>query len=112
MKRLLQKHARPATESLASDAADPRISGPFQASVRGTDQSGNDFQIEAVLDDLSARDFSLRLPQRLSVGDKLFVMAQIHEARVALRGSVSRNQPGDGCSRLVVHIEGYRFVSA
>ena len=112
MKRLLQRYARPSTDPLRDKPDDPRIAGPFPASVRGKDQNGTAFQIETVLDDLSARDFSLRLPQRVSVGDKLFVTAQIHEARVALRGRISRNQSDDESYRLIVNIDGYRFVSA
>ena len=116
MKRLIESHSAPASgESLTSvieREVDPRIAGPFSAKVRGVDTRGEDFEIEVVLDDLSATDFNFRLPRHVDTGSKLFVVARVHEATLALRGLVQRSEPQtDGISGLTVAINGYRFVS-
>jgi hypothetical protein len=78
------------------------------------DASGEGFEIETVLDDLSANDFNLRLSRHVDPGSKLFVVARVHEATLALRGMVQRIEPRtDGISDdLTVAINGYRFVSS
>src|SRR5437763_528209 len=67
----------------------PRIAGPFPASVSGIDAGGERFETEAAIDDLSASDFNLRLGRLVDLGDKLFVVAQVYEATVAMRGIVA-----------------------
>ena len=97
MKRLIRKHTGPVSGDPLTTAtkreADLRIFGPFPAKVRGVDACGEAFEIPTVLDDLSAGDFNLQLAQAVDLGDKLSVMAQIHDATVALRGIVSRSEP-------------------
>jgi hypothetical protein len=115
MKQLLKSHSVPVSgDSLTSAAerdADPRIAGPFPARVKGVDACGEGFEIETVLDDLSADDFNLRLSRRVDPGSKLFVVAHVHEATVELRGLVQHIEPQtDGISDLTVAINGYRFV--
>jgi hypothetical protein len=117
MKRLLKRHAGPvagdSSTSAAAREADPRIFGPFPANVRGADGRGKDFEIRTVLDDLSASDFNVRLSRRVELGDKLFVVAQVYEATVALSGMVLRVEPPTeaGCG-VTVAINRYRFVSS
>lgn len=107
MKRLVRKHVRSASGARASD---PRIAGPFPASVSGIDADGEKFETEAAIDDLSATDFNLRLGRLVNLGDKLFVVAQVYEASVAMRGIVARCEQQDGDSQLTVAINRYRFV--
>src|SRR4051812_37223051 len=66
----------------------PRIYGPFAALVRGADASGEQFVIKAELDDLSGQDFNLRLRQPIKEGAKLYVVAHVHRALVAIHGIV------------------------
>ena len=69
---------RPNPESTLSSAAErraePRIYGPFPVRVRGVDAEGARFSGEAALDDMSAADFNLCLPQRADVGRRLLAV--------------------------------------
>ena len=115
MKRLLKSYGEPVSGNSLISAArrevNQRITGPFPARVRGVDAGGEGFEVEVVLDDLSANDFNLRLPRHIAPGSRLFVLARIHEATLALRGMVRRSEPQtNGISDLSVAINGYRFV--
>src|ERR1043166_5123544 len=116
MKRLIKKHVRPsdslATNSLIGSARelDPRIVGPFPANVSGIDAGGERFETEAALDDLSASDFNLRLGRLVKPGDKLFVVVQGYEAKVAMRGIIARCEREDGDCQVTVAINRYRFL--
>jgi hypothetical protein len=117
MKRLLKRHAGPGSDEALTSAkereANPRIFGPFPARVRRADARGKDSEIRTVLDDLSASDFNLRLSQRVELRDKLFVVAQVHEATVALSGMVLRVEPQtEELCGVTVAINRYRFVSS
>jgi hypothetical protein len=116
MKRLIKKHTVPASGDPLTAAAerhlDSRIAGPFQARVRGADARGQGFEIRTVLDDLSARDFNLRLTRHVDPGSRLFVLARVHEATLALRGMVQRIEPDNGFCVVTVVIDRYRFVSS
>lgn len=92
--------------------AEPRIYGPFPARVRGGDAGGARFEGEAALDEMSARDFILRLPHTPAVGRRLLVVFRLSRALVALRGVVlsAEPEPGGGC-RLNVSVTRYRFLS-
>ena len=91
--------------------AAPRIYGLFPAQVRGADASGESFRAETLLDNFSATEFDLRLTRRVAAGAQLFIVADIHEATVALHGSVLRAeaQP-DGAHRLTFSVTHYRFL--
>jgi hypothetical protein len=95
----------------AERAAEPRIYGLFPAQVRGSDDSGEPFRAETLLDNFSATEFDLRLTRRVAAGKQLFIVADIHEATIALHGSVLRaeTQP-DGAHRLTVSVTHYRFL--
>lgn len=107
VKRLIRKHSRP---KLGERRSDPRIAGPFRASVSGIDAAGETFETEAAIDDLSANDFNLRLRRLVSPGDKLFVVAQVFEATIAMRGIVARCERENGDCQLTVAINRYRFL--
>ena len=96
----------------AAAPAGPRIYGPFPARVRGVDARGARFRGEAALDDMSAGDFNLHLPQPTAVGRRLLVVIRLSRALVALRGVVlhAEPQPDGGC-RLNVSVTRYRFLS-
>ena len=107
---------RPNTERTLSAAAErraePRIYGPFPVRVRGVDAEGARFSGEAALDDMSAADFNLCLPQRADVGRRLLAVIRLCGAVVALSGVVRRAEPqGDGGCRLNVLVMRYRFLS-
>ena len=95
----------------AAEHAEPRIYGPFPARVRGVDAGGARFEGEAALDEMSAGDFSLRLPQTSAVGRRLLVVIRLCRALVALRGVVlsAEPEPEGGC-RLNVSVTRYRFL--
>lgn len=89
----------------------PRIYGLFPATVRGVDARGAAFETTTVLDNLSASVFCLRLRERVEVGVKLHVVAQINKAVIELHGTVSRagSQPDQVCG-IAVTITSFRFI--
>lgn len=90
---------------------EPRIYGLFPALVRGTDAAGKPFRVRTVLDNFSAGEFSLLFTKCVEVGAQLFVVAEIHDATVALHGTVARLEPqAEGDRRLFVSITHHRFV--
>jgi len=94
------------------DDGAPRIYGPFPALLRGMNTRGEQFVSETELEDLSAADFHLSFCEPLAKGTKLFAVAQLHKALVALHGVVlSREPQEDGRCRLHVSIVQSRFLS-
>lgn len=88
-----------------------RIYGLFPAQVRGVDETAEPFHVRTVLDNFGAGEFSISLPKRVLVGGRLFVITEIHDATVALHGTVSRLEPqADGGDRVVVSVKHHRFV--
>ena len=90
---------------------EPCIYGLFPALVRGLNAAGEPFHVRTVLDNFSAGEFSLALAQCVEIGGELFVVTEIHDATVALHGTVVRLEPqADGSCRLIVSITHHRFV--
>jgi hypothetical protein len=98
-----------------------RIAMPFPAIVRGIDQTGDRFTLDAVLDNLSSTGLYLRLAQPVERGATLFVLVrlaiapahQVRAACVAVQGVVLRAepQPDDTCGIAVVFTR-HRFLYA
>lgn len=91
----------------------PRIYGPFDVIVRGTSTGGERFEVETALDDLSAEDCNLRLEQEVETGARLFLVARLHKALVAMHVVVLRaeRQSADGLYCLSLGIIHNRFLS-
>ncbi len=85
----------------------PRIEEPFPAKVRGIDCMGDPFEVEAVLDNVSAGGLYMRMKPCMEAGVELFIFFRLAtrltpEAkglRVAARSRVLRSelQPDGGC---------------
>ncbi|HEX8294409.1 MAG TPA: hypothetical protein VF570_21820 [Pyrinomonadaceae bacterium] len=91
--------------------AEPRIHGLFPAQVRGVDSSGVAFHAQTLLDNFCATEFNLRLARRVDAGCRLLVVADIHEATVALHGNVTRTETqSDGSHRTTVAVTHHRFL--
>lgn len=91
----------------------PRISGHFSAKIKGVDASGEKFETDAVVDNLSARGFYLRLDREVEIGNKLCVIVQVFKAKLDLRGAVLRVEPqADGRFGLAVAITYHRFLGS
>ena len=104
--------AQVSTGREAERQINPQIVGPFPAKVEGIDAAGVAFEYETVLDKLSARDFCLRLRGCIAPGAKLSALARVHQATIALRGTVLRAVPlTDGVCDLAVSIEHYKISS-
>ena len=103
----------PATSGrLIVERAAPRIHGPFPARVRGVDARGARFRGETALDELSAGDFTMRLPHATAAGRRLLVVIRLCRALVALRGVVTSSEPEPrGGFSLNVSVTRYRFLS-
>ncbi len=91
--------------------AELRIYGFFPALVRGVDASGERFQVHTLLDSFGASQLYLRLTRHVRVGERLFVLADIHEASIAVHGRVLRLEPqSDGTCDITVAIQHHRFI--
>jgi hypothetical protein len=98
-------------EPRAEHDAEPRIYGLFPAQVRGVDASGAQFHTQTLLDNFSAGEFDLRLSHQVEAGEQLLVVADIHEATVALHGKVLRAEPlADAAYRITVAVTHHRFL--
>jgi hypothetical protein len=98
-------------EPQARRDAEPRIYGLFPAQVRGVDSSGAQFHTQTLLDNFSAAEFDLRLSHHVETGEQLLVVADIHDATVALHGKVLRAEPlADSAYRLTVAVTHHRFL--
>jgi hypothetical protein len=101
----------PAPPQPAGQPAEPRIYGLFPAQVRGVDASGAPFHIQTLIDNFAATGFDLRLAVRVEVGEQLLVITDIHEATVALHGTVLRAEPQpDGACLIEVAVTHHRFL--
>src|SRR5262245_7703839 len=98
---------------------EPRIHNPFPATVRGVDKRGREFQLDTVVDGLSASGLYLRLPRHVEQGAKLSILIRIastqkgreREKRVAVRGVVVRTTPqADGGCGVAVVFKRHRFT--
>ena len=87
--------------------------------VRGVDADGVPFEVETVLNDLSAGGFYVRLLQRVEFGAKLFTVVRISTdprawspaPRVAVHGVVRRVAPqADGRCGVGVTFTRHRFL--
>ena len=91
--------------------AEPRIYSHFPAVVMEVGGGRQSFGAPAVLDNLSASGFYLRTAQPVAHGECVFVIAQVAQALVALRGTVLRSEPQkDGCG-LAVAVAQYKIFS-
>src|SRR5437773_1151145 len=97
----------------------PRIYEPFPAKVRGIDSRGDPFEVEAVLDNLSAGGLYMRVKRRMEAGVKLFIFFRLAtrltpEAkglRVAARSRVLRSEPQpDGACGVAVAFERHHHL--
>jgi hypothetical protein len=66
--------------------AKPRVSVPFQTTVQGTDEAGNDFEATIVLDNLSPGGLYLRLFRSVGVGSRLLVNVRMDRVEEAPEG--------------------------
>jgi hypothetical protein len=99
----------------------PRIKGAFPTVVRGVDAGNETFQIETVIDNISAGGLYLRLRQRLEPGMTLFFLTSLSTPgcvnltapRLALHGLVLRTEltHGGACG-VAVALSNYRFLGA
>jgi hypothetical protein len=79
--------------------------------VRGVDASGAAFHAQTIIDSFGATEFDLRLARRVEAGCRLLVVADIHDATVALHGHVLRAEPqADGSLRTTVSVTHHRFL--
>ncbi len=101
--------------------ARPRIYEAFPANVRGVDESGCDFELDTVLDNLSTGGLYLRLPRSIRRGSKLSLLVQfssIHNGAtptptISLKGTVTRAEPQpDGRCGLAVVVNASRLMSS
>lgn len=91
--------------------AEPRIYGLFPARVRGVDSSGATFEALTLIDSFSAAAFELRLHRRVEAGCHVLVIADIHDATIALHATVVRAEPlPRGAHLLTINVKHHRFL--
>jgi hypothetical protein len=97
----------------------PRIEGHFPALVHGVDAGGEAFELQAVIDNISAVGLYVRLKQRVEPGTTLFFLTSLSRAervslcapRLALHGVALRAEltPAGGCG-VAVALSHHRFL--
>lgn len=97
----------------------PRLYEAFPAKVLGSDRTGQAFEADALLENLSASGLYLFLPWKVEQGAVLSATIRLASAeslvrsaaRVLLRGVVVRVEPrSDGCHGLAVAFQHHRSL--
>lgn len=97
----------------------PRIDGPFPACIYAVDGAGESFEVNTVLNDISAGGLYLRLRPIIEPGTTLFIITRLSPAaglealapRVALHGVVVRAElKPDGECGVAVAFSHHRFL--
>ena len=92
---------------------------PFPVTLRGRDTTGDRFELHGVLDSLSGRGLSLRIPRPLAVGHQLFACVSLSLARdyqhtatrVVMLGTVRQSAAIAGhCWRVAITFDRHRFL--
>jgi len=91
----------------------PRIYGPIPAMLHCRDTSGESFEIETELDNLSAGGLYVRMERRLDVAASLFALIRFAGMEIEATGVVKRvdSQP-KGSFGFGVAFENYRILSS
>lgn len=96
-----------------------RLYEPFPITVRGVDANGESFEVNTVLDNISAGGLYMRLGRRVEVGARLFAIVRlsitqsepVSVPRVAIRGVVVRIEPlPDSTWGVAVKFTHHRFL--
>ena len=107
--------------ALSSHAEDQKneIEVPFPVILRGKDMTGDQFELQTVLDSLSGRDLSLRIARPLAVGSPILACVYLSTApnyqhtatRVVMLGKVlDCIAVGGVYSRVFITFDRHRFV--
>ncbi len=90
----------------------PRIDLPIPATLRGNDASGNPFDLEVAIDNLSVGGFHVRLERRLEVATSLLALIRIAGMEVEATGAVRWvDSKPDGSFGHGVAFQNYRVLS-
>ncbi len=96
--------------------AHPRINKPFPARAWAEDAAGNPFNLDCVLDNISAGGLYVRMPRQMQLGSEIRFVVRLSsptEAVVtaALFGTVVRDDPGsDGQHGIATSINRYESL--
>lgn len=94
----------------------PRLSRPFPTRAWGTDSAGHTFEVDCLLDNISATGLYLRIPGKVKLGSELsavvnFVTDHNTGATAIMRGRVLRDEPqSDGRHGIAVSIKDHHFI--
>jgi c-di-GMP-binding flagellar brake protein YcgR len=97
----------------------PRIDIPFPARVQGVDANGESFEIDSLLDNLSAGGLYLRMARTLNQGAQLLVLVQLSvnsfdepgASQIEARGVILRAElQADGACGVAVGFTKHRFI--
>jgi len=94
----------------------PRIVQPFPTKVRGKDSTGEIFEIDCAVDNISSSGVYLRLPVQVESGAQLELVTKFENghgtgATARLACQVLRNEPhANGLYGLAMAIEKYKFL--
>ena len=108
----LRSEIPPKAERTVERRATPRVCGPLPAIALDVTGSGRRLGVHAVLDDLSAGGFYLRLARPAREGEQLLVVTQVSGAVIVMRGAVLRVEPQeDGTCGLAVAVRRHQIFS-
>ena len=93
-----------------------RISEPFPTTVSGIDSSGEPFELDCVLENMSSTGIYLKIPRQLEQGSEVTMLVKLSSAPssgagAAIRGVALRSDPrADESWGLAVAISDYCFI--
>lgn len=78
--------------------AKPRIEEPFPTTVSGVDRSGEAFQVDCVLENISSTGVYLKLPRQMEEGSEVRMLVMLSAASspgagAAIKGVALRSEP-------------------
>lgn len=97
----------------------PRIVAAFPAKVRGTDASGESFELDTVIDNFNAGGLYMNMPRCIAPGTKLSITVRLSASQlenipaplVATRADVLRAEPkADNTCGVAVAFTNHKFL--
>jgi hypothetical protein len=94
----------------------PRLKEPFPARIWGIDSGDLPFNVDCVLDNISASGAYLRMPREMQIGSEVRMIVHLLNgpttgATATLQGNVLRHEPqADGRHGIAVTIKRHKFL--
>jgi hypothetical protein len=94
----------------------PRVSKPFPTTVSGIDKTGESFEFDCVLDNISSTGLYLRIPRQMPTGGDVRLVVHLLNGSTSgvsasIHGEILRDEPQpDRKHGSAVAIKGHKFL--